>query len=195
MHPSARASIELRPSVAWNRNPAQYVSRVSYLDDARYVVGLLDQTTTSLTARLSYALSPDISLDVYAQPFISSGQYTAFKLVTNPHAARFEDRFGRLEPSAIDYDPDRTRYSVDMDRDGAPDFGFRDPDFAVRELRSNVVLRWEYRLGSTLYVVWTQARSDYLPLADAGTGEDLTRLLDAPSTNVFIIKLSYWLGV
>ncbi|NIP81024.1 MAG: hypothetical protein GWM90_18130 [Gemmatimonadetes bacterium] len=194
MRPSARATIEVRPSLDWRWNPAQYVSRVSVGDDTGYVVGLLDQATASLTARLGYAFTADLALDVYAQPFLSDGRYSAFRRVADAGAARFDDRFDRIPDAALTYDDAGRRYGVDRDGDGTDEYDFRDPDFTVRELQSNVVLRWEYRPGSTLYVVWSQARRDDRLLQDFGLGRDAGRLLDAPSTDVLIVKLSYWLG-
>jgi hypothetical protein len=194
LRPSARATFELRPSMDWTRNPAQYVSRVSIGDDTGYVVGLLDQTTASLTARLSYAFTADLALDVYAQPFLSDGRYTAFRRVADAGAARFDDRFDLIDPATLTYDAEAEDYTVDSDLDGGADFDFDDPDFTVRELQSNVVLRWEYRPGSTLFLVWTQARGDDSRFDEFTMGRDLGRLLDAPSTNVFMVKLSYWVG-
>lgn len=194
MRPSARAALEIRPSVAWTRNPQQYVSRVSNAGATDYVVALLDQTTASLTARLSYAFSADLALDVYAQPFLSDGRYTAFRTVADAGARRFNDRFALVAPSTLTYDAATDRYAVDGNLDGSADYTFSDPDFTVRELRSNVVLRWEYRPGSTLYVVWSQDRGDDVRLTDFAVGRDLERLLGAPSTNVVMVKLSYWFG-
>jgi hypothetical protein len=66
------------------------------------------------------------------------------------------------------------------------------PDFSVREWRSNAVLRWEYRPGSTFYVVWGQTRDDDV-LQDFAAGADLRRLFGAAPANVLLVKLNYWL--
>ena len=69
-----------------------------------------------------------------------------------------------------------------------------DPSFTVRELASNAVLRWEYRPGSTLFVVWAQARDDELANADFALGRQARDLWRAAGTNVLLIKASYRLA-
>ena len=65
--------------------------------------------------------------------------------------------------------------------------------FNFKQFRSNVVLRWEYRPGSTLFVVWTQGRDDFEP-QEGGRSmrDDFRRLFDAYTMNTFLVKLSYW---
>lgn len=84
-----------------------------------------------------------------------------------------------------------------MDPDGpgpAPGFQIDNPDFSVRSLRGNAVLRWEYRPGSAIFVVWQQQRSDFVRDGDFDFGRDVGAIFRAPATNVFLIKASYWIG-
>lgn len=83
---------------------------------------------------------------------------------------------------------------MDVDRNATVDFTLANPDFNVRELRSNLVLRWEFRPGSTLFVVWSEARDDRTLDPTSDLGRDIGRLFDAPARDVFLVKLSYWLG-
>jgi len=114
--------------------------------------------------------------------------------VADPGAGAYAARFTPYADSEIGYDADAGVYRVDADADGADEFAFGNPDFTFRELRSNMVLRWEYRPGSALFVVWSQGRS----LADNGgrlrLGPDLGDLLRAPGTNTLMVKASYWVG-
>ncbi len=68
------------------------------------------------------------------------------------------------------------------------------PDFNVRSLRGNAVMRWDYRPGSSLYAVWQQSRSDYAPIGDFSTRRDVGAIFDALPTNVFLLKATYWMG-
>jgi hypothetical protein len=194
LRPSDRLSLSLGPSYARTVNPWQFVTNRTAGGDAHYVRGRLAQSTAALTLRAGYTFTPELSLQVYAQPFISAGSYRDFARVTTPAAAAFADRFTPYSDAQLGYDAAAGAYQVDANADGVPDFSFGDPDFTVRELRSNVVLRWEYRPGSTLFLVWSQGRS----MSDGGgrlrLGPDLGDLLRAPGTNTLTVKASYWLG-
>jgi hypothetical protein len=174
------------PELEWNRDADQYVTRVAADGETRYIVGRVEQTTLGLEARLSYGFTPTLSLDVYAQPFLSSGSYSDFRVVADAGARDFDARIPLV--SGLSYDPGAERYA-------GPDFGFENPDFNVREFRMNAVIRWEYRPGSTLFLVWTQAREEETLLGAFDVGPDLSRLFRAPATNVFMVKLNYWIGL
>jgi hypothetical protein len=68
------------------------------------------------------------------------------------------------------------------------------PDFNVRQFRSNVVLRWEYRPGSTLFLVWAQGRQGALADGAFHAGDDLGDLFRTSPEDVFMIKVSYWIN-
>jgi hypothetical protein len=87
-------------------------------------------------------------------------------------------------------------YTVDPDGPGgAQPFTFSNPDFNFRSLRGNAVVRWEFHPGSTIYLVWTQSRSDNADVGDFQLGRDLRGLIGAPPENIFLVKMSYWLGL
>ena len=190
--PGARVSLRLEPQVERIRTSAQYVDT---FDDTlavntyghRYVFADLDQTTVSASVRLNWIFSPRLSLEMYTQPLLSSGRYSGFKELAQPRSYRFT---GYPDPAAT-ADPDRI--IVDPDG-GGPVAGqeIDDPNFSLASLRGNAVLRWEYSPGSTLFLVWTQNRSDTETIGTFRTGRALTRLLDTPAENIFMIKVSYW---
>ena len=138
-------------------------------DDEHYVFGRLDQRTVALTTRVNYTVTPNLSLQLYAQPFVSAGDYSRFKELVDSRARDFNARFA--------------------------DYAFTgDPDFNYRSFRTTNVLRWEYRPGSTLFVVWQQGRED---VTDQGTfrfGRDFGGVFAAPARNVFLVKLAYWVN-
>jgi hypothetical protein len=127
----------------------------------------LDQTTAALRARLSYTVSPTLSFQVHAQPFVSAGEFSDQLAVVDPKASTFERRFG---PRAHGIDP----------------------DFNFKQFRSNAVLRWEYRPGSTLFVVWNSDLHDQAADGSFDLVRDTGRLFRSDGTNVLLLKLSYW---
>jgi hypothetical protein len=188
LRPSSRAELTLGPVFARNRNPWQYVATRTAAGGTRYVTGDLKQVTTSLTTRVNYAFTPDLTLQLYAQPFLAAGRFEDLYAVTAPRAARWRDRLTRYtERSAL---PDgRLRLGS-----GAEAVTVDDPDFSVGEFRGNAVLRWEYRPGSALFVVWSQRRD-----ASGDDGRfDFTRqsgsLFGDGGTNVLTVKWSHWIG-
>lgn len=194
VRPSQRTDLSLSPGVSWSHDPWQYVTQEAALGRQHYVFADLHQTTTSLTARLNYTLSPGLSLQFYAQPFLSAGQYTRFMEVASPRADRFGDRFQRYDAGQLVRAPNGDGYLIDLNRDGLTDLSIGPQDFNVREFRSNLVLRWEYRPGSTLFLVWSQGRSAPDDGAPFRFGPDARTLFAAPSSNMIMLKLSYWLG-
>jgi hypothetical protein len=184
----SRLSLRLAPGYSRNRNLAQYVSTAETAGGNRYVLGELEQDTFYVTMRLNFSVTPELSIQFYGQPFLSRGRYGAFKRVTDPRAALFRDRFHSFAAGEIAFDAAAGDYRVSEDGAG---YSFADPEFNVLELRSNLVLRWEYRPGAAVYAVWSHGRS-----GDGGRGEfDLADgfadLLRLPSTNVFLVKFTF----
>ena len=200
--PASNVSLSLGPSYNFTRGIQQYVTTV---DDAtntafageRYVFSSLVQKTLSMDTRLAVTFTPNSSLELYAQPFIATGNYSDFKEFDAPRQLR-KSIYGRDRGtiSATTASGLITSYTVDPDGTGpAASFSFDNPSFDARSLIGNVVYRWEYRPGSTLYLVWTQSRSDQL--SDVGT-LDFTRdrraLFSTHPDNIFLVKLNFWLG-
>ena len=178
-----RAQVVLSPSMMWWRSPQQFVERAG----AHYVVGDVKQTTMSLTARVDYSFTPQLSIQFYGQPFLSAGAYRRLGAVADAHSPNAERRIRRFDEGEI--------VTTGGGWQGANgEFEFENPDFALNELRTNSVLRWEYRPGSTLFLVWSHGRS-----ADGlAQGFDLRRqareLSETRGDHVFLVKLSHWLG-
>ena len=190
VRPSSRAELIVQPGFVRLANPAQYVATESAAGDTSYLTGALTQTTASLTMRVNVAFTPVLSLQLYAQPFLSAGGYDALREVRSPRARRLGDRFHTFDAADITAAGEG---SLRVDRGpGRAALGIDDPEFSVRELRSNAVLRWEYRPGSALFLVWSQAREsedDDGRFDIAANGRTLWR---TPGTNVLLLKASYW---
>jgi hypothetical protein len=186
--PSGRTTLSLGSSFNRNVDDRQWIRRVD-AGGPVYLMGRLDQSTFGLTGRVDHAFTPTVSLQVYAQPFVSAGSYSAFKRVTDSRADAYADRFELVQAAS----GDDGRYHV-APAGGREGYSFRSPDFDFRQFRSNTVLRWEYRPGSALFLVWAQGRTFAGPEGDFNLGGNLRGLFDEPAQNVLMLKLSYWVS-
>ena len=134
-----------------------------------YVFARLDQRTVALTTRVNYTMSPTLSLQIYAEPFVSAGAYTNYKELVDGRADDWQSRY-------------------------APYAYTGNADFNYRSFRTTNVLRWEYRPGSSLFVVWQQGREENSPYGDFRFGRDFSGVFSMPANNVFLVKFSYWLN-
>jgi hypothetical protein len=159
----------------------------------RYLFAPLDQTTFGIETRLDVTFTPALSLQVYAQPYIASADFGAPAELRAPGVYDFL-QYGRDIGETEPVDGGTRIYP--QGRAGAADpFTMPHGDFTIRSLRGNAVLRWEYRPGSTFFVVWQQARQDRLEGLDtSGSQRDLRDVFDVPATNVLLVKFAYWLN-
>ena len=197
VRPVSHIELSLSPSFSWNNRDWQYVAQPRSAEGTHFVFGRLQQRTVSLTTRLDYSFTPNLSLQLYAQPFVSAGSYDQMMQVLDPRAPAFDDRFrafGEDEIRRVEAGSSGG-YLVDQNRDGQPDYLFRDPDFTVKSLRANLVLRWQYRPGSAVFVVWGRDQRSYANDGEFRFGRDLGDIASIPSTNIFMVKFDYWLGL
>jgi hypothetical protein len=201
-------NLNIGPSYSRSRSMAQFVRRVTDATatptfGARYVFAELDRSTVSLDTRLDVTLTPTLSLQLYLEPFLSVGQYRHLKELRAPNTFDF-----------LEYGVDAGTISqnasgdFDIDPDGAGPAGTfqvldRNLDFSQRSLIGNAVVRWEWRPGSTLFLVWQQRRVDRVSGHSAGADPwvgnlDLSRdagdMFSAAADNIFMVKLNYWLN-
>jgi hypothetical protein len=185
--PSGRATFSLGASVDRNVDDYQWIGAYGAHED-HYVFGRIHQTTVGLTTRVDYAFTPTLTLQVYAQPFVSAGRYGTFRQVADPVAPRYADRFQLLDTRA-----DGSDILADVDGDGVEE-SFENPDFNFKQFRSNVVIRWEYKPGSALFVVWSQGRDRSVENGAFDLRGDMGDLFAVHPDNVFMVKASYWLS-
>ena len=186
--PSGRAQISIGANYNHNLEDVQWVRRFGTGPDATYVFGRIDQSTVGLTTRMDLAFTPTLSLQMYASPFVSAGTYGDFRRITDPKAIEYADRFA---PIATRLD-DGTYYSDVTSEPGEESFG--NPDFNFRQFNSNAVLRWEYRPGSALFVVWAQGRDSFSENGAFDLSGDMDNLFSAEARNILMVKLSYWIN-
>lgn len=167
---ASRFSTDLSVSYGHNVNDAQWYENYGEIanDTTHYTFARLEQRTLSVSTRLNFTATPNLSLQIYARPFMTGGDYSNWRELADPRAASYQSRYQPYNGGALG-------------------------DFNFRQFRSNTVLRWEYRPGSTLYFVWAQERTsaDDRPF---GVRDDSDRLFGSHPGNVFLVKGSYWLS-
>ena len=169
VRPTAAFSAEFGHMFDQNLNDSQWIVEEIRDDRTRYVFGRLDQHTSSMTIRANYTITPNLSVQVYAQPFVSSGNYTQFKELVNGRALDYDDRYAAYAYAGS-------------------------PDFKVLSFRTTNVMRWEYKPGSTLFVVWQQGREGLGTPNGFRYGQDFGDVFATASSNALLVKLAYWLN-
>ncbi len=194
VRPTSATRISIGPSLVKSKNVAQYVRAVSdpvatSTFGTRYVFAKLDLTEVSMVTRIDWTFTPRLSLQLYLQPLISAGDFSELKELAAPRTFDFvEYGVGRGTLTSTDGGFDVTP------GDGGADFFVEDSDFNFRSFRANAVLRWEYRPGSTIFLIWQQNRQNVAPVGNFAFGRDIDALFGASGDNILAVKLSYWLG-
>ncbi|MBX7119261.1 MAG: carbohydrate binding family 9 domain-containing protein [Gemmatimonadaceae bacterium] len=167
-----RTSLEAQASYERRSDDTQPVRNYGALfsDTVHYTFAALQQDILGVTVRANVTLSPTLSLQLYAQPFVASGAYSDWREMTDPRARRYPDRYAPWGAGAVP------------------------AGFNSKQFNSNAVLRWEYRPGSVLFVVWQQGRADARNPGTFDAGRDLRDLFYTHPDNTLLVKLSYWLN-
>jgi len=199
------ADFSFRPGPRWQLSagpfyerltePQQYVQTLigggrSETYNNRYIFGFIDRSTVSTEFRMGLTVRPDMNLDVWAEPFAASGRYYDYGELLRP-AVRDRITYGTTPGTTMTLQADGSRVVTEANST----FTLRNRDFNTLSFRSNVVLRWEWRPGSTLYLVWQQDRSGTEAIGSyVGVG-DMFDSLKAPGSNFFVVKTSFWLPI
>lgn len=192
--PASNVDLTASPNVNWSRDEWQFLASNNVLGEDQWVFGDIRQTTVAMTFRGNLTLSPTFTLQAYVQPFVSTARYEAFRRVVAPRANTFWGQFEDFTADQI-VRPGDGPVELDFDRDGATDLQFNEPDFTYLSFRSNVVLRWEYLLGSTVFLVWQHGRTGYMSgEGQFDLGNNLDELFRSDFENVFLVKLNYWIS-
>ena len=189
--PVSNVWLRLGPTYSRVHEDAQYVGAgadpaASLTYGQRYVFATLDQTEVGAEVRLNWAFSPDLCLQVYAQPLVSHGNYWGYKQLARARSYEFQPLSG-----VPTYDP----VADQVDLDGPGGNAAFNPDFDFKSLRGNAVLRWEYRPGSTLFLVWTQERVNTDGYSQFDLQHSFDRLLTTKPNNILLAKVTYYFNV
>jgi len=192
--PSNTLQISLRPGYSVRNDEFQYISRTSFNDEDRYVFGYIEQKVLSMSIRINYNITPDLTIQYWGQPFIATGKYSKFKMITDPKADELSGRYHLYTPEQISKEDGY--YDIDEDIDGSYDYSIGIPDFNFDEWLSNLVIRWEFLPGSTAYLVWSQSRDFYQADGEFEVWDNLHDLFtDKKANNIFLVKISYRFGL
>jgi hypothetical protein len=187
-----RLSFSAEPTWQKSLDPRQYITSVSggaRTYGARYVFGHIDRTTISVKLRANFTFSPNLTLEGYAEPFVASGAYSRVGELVAPRSVQLRE-YG-TDGTTMTIDSAGTRTIVD----GADTFTLSNRDFHVLSFRSNLVLRWEWLPGSTLFVVWQQNRRTSEAFGDPARFDELWRTTRSAGDNFLSVKASFWVPV
>jgi hypothetical protein len=190
-------SIQFSSSIRYSREKEnlQYVSREEMNSDPRYIMAYMDRKTMSFTLRADYGITPELTIQYYGSPYLSTGVYNNFKRITDSRANLYGDRFHTFSGQEIYLDTDNNAYHIDETADGSVDYEFSNPDFNFRQFRSNLVARWEYRPGSILYLVWQHSMTGHDAVTDPSLANNMGQLWDIYPNDILMLKLNYWFSL
>jgi len=174
----------------------QYITETNYNSQKRYIFGYISRNTFNASIRVNLNLSPDLTLQYWGQPFIATGKYSKYKYITDPMADDYKERFHIYTDDQISYDSGN--FNIDENMDGTTDYGFEKRDFNVQEFLSNLVVRWEFNPGSSVYLVWSQSRNSFNDSGQMDFFDDMGDLFNGKDNkphNVFLVKFSYRFGL
>jgi Domain of unknown function (DUF5916)/Carbohydrate family 9 binding domain-like len=203
LRPAPNIQLTLGPSWGHDENGAQFVraltdSFATAFYGRRAVFAEVVQTSVSMNTRLNVTFSPNLTLELFMQPFIAGVDYSRYKEYAAPRGLRKLVYGVDVGTDSVKAGTGAVRDSIFIDPDGggpAPRFVIVDPTFTLRSLRGNAVLRWEYRPGSTVFLVWTREGATDQPRGAIDFGNDVNALFQGPSRNIFLLKVNYWLGL
>ncbi len=186
--PTNALNISIAPSFSHNLNQVQYVTTGIASGQERFMMSEIDQTTVRVSLRVTYMITPNLSIQYWGQPFGTAGTYTNYKYVTNASASEYLSRTTPVPPRWMTNN-DGT-ISVDEYNKGTVDYTFSKPDFNIGQFRSNMVMRWEYIPGSTFFLVWTQEMNGNFYNNSGPLPEKYSFDFNQQAHNIFLMKFT-----
>lgn len=194
----ARQNLQLSTRVGFNKFDGTWAWVAEAEDEfgeKQYIWSGIEQTTVNITFRADWTINNELTIQYYAQPYLTAGRYFDFLELSDPKAKKFDKRFSALGES-ITWNDEEGVYAVDRNMDGIEEYSFEgDADYNFKQFRSNLVLRWEYMTGSVLYLVWSQGFTDYEAFKPFAFSKDLNTLFGSDVDNTLMIKISYNLNL
>jgi len=193
--PHKTVQLTLSPAYTQSFDEQQYVAEADFDATMRYILATINQKVISLSLRLNWNITPDISVQYWGQPFFATGKYSNYKYVTNNTNSVYTNRFQQYNSNQVHVNSDDELVEIDETENGVMDYSFDLPDFNSKVFLSNLVLRYEYLPGSVLFFVWSQNRNDFTTIPTHPFNKNVDELIDVTPHNTFLIKLSYRIGI
>jgi len=194
--PSNWLVLTVNPGFCKSSTELQYVTNINSGNGDKYIFASIDRKTINTSFRVNINLSPNLTLQYWGQPFFATGRYHDYKIIVDPMADEYNNRFRTYSASQISLAANT--YKVDENSDGIIDYSFDRKDFNIQQFLSNLVIRWEYSPGSSVYFVWSQTRNSAGSSDDLNLGNDIGNLFNTSGNkphNVFLVKFSYRFGL
>ena len=176
-----------------SKNNYQWVNFDNEIQD-EYLLAHLDQKTLGFVLRVDYSINPDLTIQYYGNPYISVGKYSKFKLITNPGVQEIDDQYYEFEENELPLSEENT-YQIPQSIIGVDNAVFANPDFNFRQFPSNLVARWEFKPGSTIYLVWSMNMNEWEEVSNFEIKNNIHSLFNTSATNIFLIKFNYWFSL
>ncbi len=189
--PVDRFNISMTPRYTYIDGRLQYVNNVHFNDDSRFITAHLRQKTLSLALRINYTINPNFTVQYYGQPFITTGTYKNFNYVNNAGADRQSEQLAFYGPEQLKLNISTDNYHVDEDLNGIVDYSFENPAFSFAQFQSNLVLRYEYRPNSEIFLVWAQGLTEHTRPQDRFIEDIRNQLFGRLLENNFLLKITY----
>lgn len=190
--PASFLNIAISPGFFREDNKLQYVAEATVDGSNKYILARIKQEVFRVSLRLNVSITPELTFQYWGQPFVATGDYSEFKRADDVGNASFSKRFRTYASDEISYNSSDEVYRVK--ENGVSAYTFDKPNFTAREFLSNMVIRWEYRPGCTLFAVWSQNRSSSSSYGKSRIEGDLGDLFRTYPFDVFLIKFSYRIG-
>lgn len=193
-NPANKVTLGLDAEYEKNYDNYQYIETV---EDANpnliYMVGTMDRDILRITVRAEYYVTPEMSILYYGSPYFSIGNYNNFKRVDNAGSMDQLERYYQYESNEYSFDQETEVYT--FNEAGKEVFTMENPDFSYAQFRSNLIFRWEYKLGSVFYFVWAHEQTKNENIYNPKFDDSFTNLFVSSPGDVFMIKFSYWFAI
>ena len=186
--PVEKLKLQANASYSDNIDPFQYVTKNK--EENKYLLGAVNRNTMKLSFRAEYYISPEISFQYYGSPYFSSGYYNQYKQVEQAGTQNFNERFTIYATEDIETVENN---KLQIQEEGYS-YKFNNPDFDYGQFRSNFVFKWEYKLGSVFYFVWSHEQTNN-ENSGASIKQSLGNLVSERSHDFFMMKFTYWFSI
>jgi hypothetical protein len=196
LSPREHYSISISPDYAWNYDESQWVDNLYSYPEYIYLgsaYGKLTSQTISLGIRMNYSFTPDMSLQLFTQPFLAIGKYDSYRLLMENKTYQFQENFPFYGIAINDITLTEENTAYEVDDPYWDDYNNHNYDFNTKSLNWQSVFRWEYRPGSVLFFVWSFSSYEDQELLDFNISKSYRKLFEQVATHKFLIKYNYWM--